>query len=349
MTKRKLENDLKDSSKPKKLKLKDKEHNSLVRGEVNALPAIPGLCIINFGEIPLPISEIQAESLAKFLDESKEAHKRPNENVYELKPSEIEIKNKIWKRNLSILTSKLAPELGHKSKTEAKFNKLLFFTKGASLKREKDELKEHQFATLIIQLPSCFTGGDLVVYGKNSHKRCDFGLSTKKAPFSVHYAAYNSDYEREVMEVKSGCRFFLVYDLCLAAKKVELSNNVVNVNDFFIGFLPWIEMQLMVNLEHKNNAYHDEHALRTLESLIRNRNLRLAQDFIGNVLRRFSKTMCPCIAGLIKLFGWHPLQTCISRFLIPIKFENFSVNCCLVQVCLFLLTVVEFFFVYKIS
>ena len=119
MTKRKLDNDLKDPAKPKKLKLNDKEDNSLVRGEVNALPAIPGLCISNFGEIPFPISEIQAESLAKFLDESKEAHK-PNENVYELKPSEIEIKNKIWKRNLSILTSKLAPELGHKSKTEAR-------------------------------------------------------------------------------------------------------------------------------------------------------------------------------------------------------------------------------------
>lgn len=68
------------------------------------------------------------------------------------------------------------------------------------------------FATLIIQLPSVFTGGDLVVKHNTKEKRIKFG--TKESEFSCFYAAHYSDCEHELTKIKSGYRMALVYSLC---------------------------------------------------------------------------------------------------------------------------------------
>jgi hypothetical protein len=79
------------------------------------------------------------------------------------------------------------------------------------------------FGTLIIQLPSVHSGGELIVYENNgrSKKVIDFGQKDGKSEFSVYFAAHYADLEHEILEVKSGYRLALVYSLCWTQGKFK--------------------------------------------------------------------------------------------------------------------------------
>lgn len=75
------------------------------------------------------------------------------------------------------------------------------------------------FGRLMLQLPSLHTGGELVVEenqnktNAQSKQIVDFGQATGKSKFTVHFAAYNADFETELLQVKSGYQLVLVYSL----------------------------------------------------------------------------------------------------------------------------------------
>lgn len=95
----------------------------------------------------------------------------------------------------------------------SKLYKLLFYEPGGHFKPHRDTEKHPgMFATLIIQLPSNFKGGDLVVKHRCKEKRVQF--SCKDAKSSCIYAAHYADCEHELTEIKSGYRMALVYSLC---------------------------------------------------------------------------------------------------------------------------------------
>ena len=68
---------------------------------------------------------------------------------------------------------------------------------------------------LIIQPPSMHSGGDLVVYDNNgeAQKVIDFGQNDGKSEFSVHFAAFCSDFEYEIRQIEEGYRLLFVYTL----------------------------------------------------------------------------------------------------------------------------------------
>lgn len=71
-------------------------------------------------------------------------------------------------------------------------------------------------ATLVLQLPSEHTGGDLVVFrGRDTQYRYDFGKASGMAPYLPHYAVHYADAEHALEEVTSGYRLVLVYSVCL--------------------------------------------------------------------------------------------------------------------------------------
>lgn len=69
------------------------------------------------------------------------------------------------------------------------------------------------FATLVVQLPSVFTGGSFVVSHGNKSKT--FGLDAPEtAPYQCHHVAHYADCEHEIRPVESGYRLALIYSLC---------------------------------------------------------------------------------------------------------------------------------------
>ena len=83
------------------------------------------------------------------------------------------------------------------------------------MKHRDTEKEKNMFATLIIQLPSIYTGGEVVVYHDDKcKKKYDLGQKSGKSERATYYAAHFADLNHEVLEVRSGFRLVLVYSLC---------------------------------------------------------------------------------------------------------------------------------------
>ena len=67
------------------------------------------------------------------------------------------------------------------------------------------------FGTMIVQLPSIYEGGQLVVHHQNKVKEFDF--SGRVGSFNFHYAAFYADCQHEIKPVNEGNRLCLVYNL----------------------------------------------------------------------------------------------------------------------------------------
>jgi len=108
----------------------------------------------------------------------------------------------------------------------AKLYKLLLYEQGGHFLPHKDTEKEKgMFATLIVQLPSRHTGGELIVSHGGNTVTCDFGQSSGKSPFSCFFAAHYADVEHEVTPITSGYRLALVYSLVLGQDVAPTSSN----------------------------------------------------------------------------------------------------------------------------
>jgi hypothetical protein len=213
------------------LKITKSNGESVIGGEASELPILPGLFVRNFGDVSIPLCSQQAEDLIKVCKQASFGLKSENlanfGNLYELEPSQIQIKNSSWNQSLNKLVEKVATDLGCVGKVVAKLHKMLLYKQGGHFNKQRNIMKEKGvFGTLIIQLPSNYTGGEVIVYdNSDSPFKYDFGQSNGKSGYSVHYAAHYSDLEHEILEVTSGYRSVLVYDLCWE------SGNGVCLND----------------------------------------------------------------------------------------------------------------------
>jgi hypothetical protein len=213
----------------KSLKEKKSSGSPSVGGEAHELNPKINLNVKNFGDIQLPLNETQAEKLIKKCKKAPFGQKLETlydpavRDTFQLEPNEIKIKNKDWDANLNKLVDRVAKELGCKGKVTASLYKLLLYKQGCHFKKHRDTEKEKgMFGTLVIQLPSIYTGGELVFSGKKSKKIFDFASTLAKDLNKIFYAAHYADVEHEILEVKSGYRLALVYNLCW------LKGNAVN-------------------------------------------------------------------------------------------------------------------------
>ena len=198
------------------LKVTKSNGEPTVGGKAALLPKLPGLCVKDFGEIALPLCPQQAEELIKTCKQAGYGSNLVDSNAYELEADKIEIKNDSWNHGLSKLVEKIADDIGCVGKVKASLSKMTLFKQGSHFKKHRDEKKEKgMFGTLIIQLPSNYTGGELMVCGnRGAQFKYDFGQANGNSGYSVQYAAYYSDLEHEIGEVKSGYRLILRYNLC---------------------------------------------------------------------------------------------------------------------------------------
>ena len=194
----------------------------------------------------MPVDDHSANDLIKVCEQAPFGLKyetlvdRNVRDTYQLDSSLIQIKNPDWETGLAKLVDRVAEALGTTRKVEAKLYKLLLYKEGGHFKKHRDTEKEkNMFATLILQLPSVYEGGALVVYNKNGSKSThDFGQETGKAPYLVHFAAHYADLEHEILTVTKGYRLALVYSLCWVDDcETDSSSNSSSNNEEMVACL----------------------------------------------------------------------------------------------------------------
>ena len=170
-----------------------------VGGEATELPLSTELHVKNFGDVATPLAASQAKELLKLCTQAPYGFKyktlvdKKVRDTLQLNPNEFTIKNQGWNQQLMQLVARVSSQLGCIGQVSAKLYKLLIYKKGGHFKKHRDTEKEKgMFATLIVQLPSVYTGGQLVVYDSADKKGAgqttfDFGQASGKAATSVSF------------------------------------------------------------------------------------------------------------------------------------------------------------------
>ena len=119
--------------------------------------------------------------------------------------------------------------------------KVLIYEVGDFFLPHRDTEKEKgMFATLIVQLPSRFSGGELVVRHNGSERVYS---SSDQAEFGVRFAAHCADVEHEVKPVTSGRRVAVIYNLVWTGAHAP---SVQNVRTVCTGIGLGVSMRLCV-------------------------------------------------------------------------------------------------------
>eukprot|EP00984_Skeletonema_dohrnii_P014960 scaffold6403_cov128-Skeletonema_dohrnii-CCMP3373.AAC.11 len=193
-----------------------------------AMPSTIGLRISGWGNVSLPIVDEQASKLKSVATHAAGSKKKggdgekKNVPVYEIGASKIKVQNPQFNESMGNLLDTVAYKLGVSlTFLSAKLDKLVYMEKGGYIERRRDdEDDDNVLGTLLIQLPSKFTGGEMTVYNASVMNEGDaeesfkFGLGAgEKATYSCHFACHFSDCEYEMAKLRSGSRVLLRYSL----------------------------------------------------------------------------------------------------------------------------------------
>ncbi len=184
-----------------------------------ALPSTVGLRISGVGNVPLPISHHHENEIKKRATNEED----DNDGVYEIEASKIKIQNPQWDDSFKQLLETVAYKLGvDPSYLSAELDDLIYIEKGGYIERVVDgDHDNNAMGTLIIQLPSKYTGGALTIYNYVEDKNEDekeesfkFTLGAgEEAAYSCHFACHFSDCEYEMAKLWSGSRVLLRFSL----------------------------------------------------------------------------------------------------------------------------------------
>lgn len=161
---------------------------------------MPGFVVSGVGAIGLPLMEIQAVKLLKRCKDAPFKHGAVTivdklvRNTFQLSPATFKITNPSWMTDLDNITIRACNCLGvHSHRVEAQLYKLLLYEEGSFFAPHRDTEKvDDMFGTLVIMLPSKFTGGELVVNHKGEVKTFNQGsLSNFKSQFAAFYTDRN--------------------------------------------------------------------------------------------------------------------------------------------------------------
>jgi hypothetical protein len=98
---------------------------------------------------------------------------------------------------------------------DAELYKLLLYETGGHFKPHTDTEKvPGMFATLVVQLPSVFTGGAFVVRHHEAQRSFVADESDPAAAFECRYVAHYADCTHEILPITAGSRLAAVYSLC---------------------------------------------------------------------------------------------------------------------------------------
>ena len=231
-------------------------------GAAPGMPCLPGLDVEGAGVLPLPLNEETAYKLAGVAVQAP--HGRGTEtvvdtavrNTLQVDADLVTLRNPQWDDALDKQVAIVAEELGvNKSSVRAELYKLLLYEPGSFFKRHKDtEKADGMFGTLVIQLPSVFTGGTFEVCHAGKEKVYTMGAGDDAA-YGCHYVAHYADCDHEIKPVETGYRLALVYSLCYVGKgetpSASALGGILSEIAAAMRSLPKDETMLVLNMEHE--------------------------------------------------------------------------------------------------
>jgi hypothetical protein len=181
----------------------------------------PGLRISGVGCVSFPL---QAAVVQAIKDVSSQAPfgKGPEtivdtaiRNSLQVEPAKVAMTNPSWDAALKELVVATAEQLGTSADyVDAELYKLLLYEPGGHFKPHADTEKvPGMFATLVVQLPSVFTGGTFVVRHHGIQRSFVADVSDPAAAFECRYVAHYADCVHEILPITAGCRLAAVYSL----------------------------------------------------------------------------------------------------------------------------------------
>lgn len=161
--------------------------------------------------------------LAKFGHKEQTIQDLKVRNTWEISASQITIQGEKWQTALQTTLQDMAGKLGFESEDsiQLELHNLLLYEKGQFFARHQDTEKSlNMVATLIVVLPSPYSGGELLVQNKDQRK-CFSCSSQRKG--QLHAILFYADSPHEIKPVRSGNRLALTYNVCI--KQKPLSQN----------------------------------------------------------------------------------------------------------------------------
>jgi len=180
-------------------------------GAASCIPDVAGLMMDAVGSVPLPLCDELAQKI-------EQRALQDRQSVWTLTPDLVAMKNLQWGAGIQTLSELSSQRLGFKDVVlQPVLSKLLVLGAGGLVDGQKEPMIDRCVATMVVQLPSEHTGGDLVVRedADEGEFRYDMGKVDGTAPFKPQYAVYAAGGFRAVEEVTSGYCVLLVYLLCV--------------------------------------------------------------------------------------------------------------------------------------
>ena len=143
-------------------------------------------------------------------------------NVYQIEPNDIKINNPAWDTSLNKLLKVVCSKIGVRSSDiSSKLDMLMYLEKGSSIDWCSNVEEDNKvIGSLLIQLPSVFTGGRISIFSGSSEEDEEddtftnqFDLSSEEAEYSCHFVFHYSDCQYKMEKLKSGTRMLLRYVL----------------------------------------------------------------------------------------------------------------------------------------
>jgi hypothetical protein len=197
-------------------------HTDIADGSTTspALPSIIGLRISGVRNVPLPITEYHGNEIKRRATNEKEE----GAEVYQIEAGKIKIQSPQWEESLKKVIETVAYKLGvFPNYLTAKLDGLIYMEKGGCIERRRRDDNEDTttLGSLVIQLPSKFTGGEMTIYNAVEEEDEDddeesfkFTLGAgAEATYSCYFACHFSDCEYEMAKLRSGSRLLLRYSL----------------------------------------------------------------------------------------------------------------------------------------
>src|SRR5712691_12158650 len=177
----------------------------------------PRLDVAGVGPIALPLLPVQAQQLIAVAEQAP--YGRGEETLidaevrrtWQIDSERVQIGGRHWEHTLTDIVARATVGLGVTGPVVADLYKLLVYDPGSFFVNHRDtEKAAGMFATLIIVLPSIYTGGALLVRHRDQEARLELSYPE---PSQVAFAAFYADCVHEVLPITSGYRLALVYNL----------------------------------------------------------------------------------------------------------------------------------------
>jgi hypothetical protein len=198
---------------------------------------LPGLVVNGLGDIGLPLSAAEAKRLIKVCKQAPYGKGTETvvdtkvRKVWELDPDFFSLENPKWETTLDSVLRDVECRLGlPKQSLAASLYKLLVYEKGSFFLPHRDgEKLDRMVATLVINLPSKHTGGELVVFHQGQQEV--IAMPEAASGLEADYAAFYADCQHEVKPLLSGYRLCLTYNLVLSKPRSKISTTAPDFED----------------------------------------------------------------------------------------------------------------------